>query len=365
MIKYIFKNKFVTFKGEYLSIHSAFKITIDTTKSGSSSDTFILPTTGEGYDFTVFWGDGTFSKHSGTPGNITHVYSSPDTYQIRIRGTFPRIYFFGVGDCQKLMSIDQWGTIEWLSFQDAFRGCSNMVGNWTDKPNVVNCANYAAAFRDCSEFNSPLNWNICTNNGTNMFTNCVKFNQPVTSVNFSGATAMTAMFDGCSEFNQSVSHFNTSGIITMQSAFRNCPKFNQPVSNFDTSSVENFLRTFLGCTAFNQSVSNFNTEKVTVFSNMFEKCPAFKQSLANFKIRNNANMAAMLLDSNINETGTSTNYDNTLIAWANDPSTSTGRTFRGGNSKYGAGAGKTARDLLRLATGSGGFGWTINDGGQL
>jgi hypothetical protein len=33
-----------------------FKMLIDTTQTGSASDTFILPTTGSGYDFSTDWG---------------------------------------------------------------------------------------------------------------------------------------------------------------------------------------------------------------------------------------------------------------------------------------------------------------------
>ncbi len=67
-------------------------------------------------------------------------------------------------------------------------------------------------------------------------------------------------------------------------------------------------------------------------------------------------------------TGLSTaNYDATLIAFdafvlANGTPKSI--SFHGGGSTYtGGGAAEAARDRLTLAIGSGGWGWTITDGG--
>jgi len=64
-------------------------LSIDTTKAGSASDTFILPAAGSGYDAVIKWGDGTRTNVTGTPGNITKVYSVAGTYQITISGIFP------------------------------------------------------------------------------------------------------------------------------------------------------------------------------------------------------------------------------------------------------------------------------------
>jgi hypothetical protein len=54
-----------------------FIITIDTTKAGSANDTFILPTTGAGYDAWVDWGDGTSDDYNA--GDVAfHVYDYDD-----------------------------------------------------------------------------------------------------------------------------------------------------------------------------------------------------------------------------------------------------------------------------------------------
>ena len=75
-----------------------FKITIDTAQTGSAADTFILPTAGAGtYDYYVDWGDGTAEANVTANTSQTHQYAASGIYQIKIRGTFPRIYFNNAG----------------------------------------------------------------------------------------------------------------------------------------------------------------------------------------------------------------------------------------------------------------------------
>jgi hypothetical protein len=307
-------NKLIKLNGGFLktSIETRFIITVDTTKIGSASDTFILPTTGLGYDCSIDWGDNTSSNHTGAPGNITHVYTMSGTYQIKISGTFPRIYFNNTGDRLKLMSIDNWGIGAWSSL--SFWGCANMVANYNDTPNLSNVTSVSYMFHSCTQFNGQLNWNTTNLQILNRcLYMCVNFNQPLL--------------------------WDTSNVVDMQYIFRGDNKFNQNL--------------------------NWNTEKVNTFNNTFLLCSTLKQDFSSFKIRNDADLTSMFQSCNLNSTGTSTNYDNTLIAWANDPLTSTGRVFNGGISKYGTGAGKTARDLLTLPVIDGGFGWTITDGGPI
>lgn len=267
-----------------------FKITVDTTKAGSVADTFVLPNyTSDTYDYYVDWGEGGAEEHITTAGNHSHTYASSGTYQIKIKGIFPQIYFNNAGDKAKLITIDNWGNIKWSSMLNAFYGCSNMQGNWIDCPNM-------------------------------------------TTASFS----CQGMFANCSSFNQSVANFNTAAVTNMGYMFYGCSAFNQSVANFNTAAVKNMSCMFSGCSAFNQSVANFNTAAVTSMSYMFSGCSAFKQSLATFSLASATNLSFMLNGCNINAAGTTTNYDATLISWAaqNPPNS---LSFNGGNSKYGEG----------------------------
>ena len=275
-----------------------FIITVDTTKAGSASNHFILPTTGAGYDCVVRWGDGTTSRHTGTPGNIDHKYATSGTYQIKIRGKFPRIFFNNTGDKLKLISIDQWGNVVWDSMGQAFYGCANMTGNYTDLPNVTSVTEMSYMFAGCSKFNSSVSFNTsAVTTMAYMFSGCSVFNKTVSSFNTSKVKSTSAMFNGCSAFNQSVSNFDTALVTNMSYMFQGCKYFNQSLSNFNTEKVKNMGYMFNVCDVFNQSVSNFNTSLVTNMESMFSNCKAFNQSVSNFNTANVTNMSQMFRDS--------------------------------------------------------------------
>ena len=155
---------------ETARIEDSFITTWQTENAGSATKTIVIPTTSYGYDCWIDWGDGSAEEHqTGTPGNITHVYSTAGIKVVKIRGTFPRIYFNNGGDKLKLLTIENWGNIEWSNMYGAFYGCANLKGNYTgyiNVPNTTNVTNMKYMFRDCAAFNSPVNFN--TSNVTDM-----------------------------------------------------------------------------------------------------------------------------------------------------------------------------------------------------
>ena len=288
-----------------------FIMTIDTEKITPGADTFNLPLPGVGtYDYYVDWGDGNAEEHFTTNTDQLHTYSTSGIYQISISGIFPHISFAGAGvEGRLVLSIDQWGDIIWGSMNGAFQGCQNMIGAYTDMPNTSLVTDMNSMFYNCYLFNSPVN-------------------------------------------------FDTSAVTNMAVMFSNCLAFNQSLASFDTSNVTDMSDMFYGATAFNQSVAHFDTSNVEWFFYMFNNCPAFKQSLANFSLASAQDIDWMLADSDINEVGTSTNYDATLVAWA-AADVPDGLVFDGGNSKY-SDTGQTARNSL-IAVDS----WDIYDGGHI
>ena len=97
-----------------------------TTRATSNSTSITIPTTGGGYNYEVDWNNDGIYDQTGITGNVTHDFGVAGTYTIRIRGTFPRIYFNGGGDRQKLLDVGQWGDLAWTVMNDAFYGCSNL-----------------------------------------------------------------------------------------------------------------------------------------------------------------------------------------------------------------------------------------------
>ena len=114
-----------------------FVTTWQTNNPGTSNSTSItIPTTGSGYNYDVDWNnDGTFDQF-GITGNVTHDYGTAGTYTVAIRGDFPRIYFNNTGDRQKILSVDQWGSVAWESMESAFFGCSNLSIWASDAPDL-------------------------------------------------------------------------------------------------------------------------------------------------------------------------------------------------------------------------------------
>lgn len=89
---------------------------------------------------------------------------------------------------------------------------------------------------------------------------------------------------------------------------------------------------------------------------MFYNCTSFKQSLATFNIPNVTFMTDILYNCNINNTGTTTNYDATLISWASQ-SVKNNLKLNAGASKYSSAATTSRTHLI------GAHSWTITDGG--
>ena len=281
----------------------AFITTWKTDNPGTSGSTEItIPTTGAGYNYSVDWGDG--NTDSSISGDITHTYASPGTYTVAINGDFPRIYFSFGGDKDKLMTIEQWGDIEWTSMERAFGGCTNLTSDAPDAPNLTAVTSLQRCFTNCSNFNGSIgNWNTAT------------------------ITDMTRTFHGTSSFNQNISGWNTAEVTIMQGMFQEA-------------------------TSFNQDITGWNTTKVIFLAEMFKGASAFDQNLGNWDIGLCTQMSSMFNSSGLSQI----NYDKTLQGWAAQ-TVQSNVTLGAVGIDYCTGA--AARAVL-----IGTYNWTINDGNE-
>lgn len=298
--------------GFFSSASKPFKMLIDTTKAGSASDTFIIPTYGSGYDAEVDWGDGNTTTISGTPGDVSHTYSSGGEYVVKIRelseGGFPRIYFNSAGDKLKLMEVQAWGTVAWSTMGKAFNGCSNLTLTATDNPNTKNVTSLLNIFRGCHSITSVdiTGWDI--GNVTNMSYMC------------SSMAGLTS--------------FDCSGCNTAK-----------------VTSFSNMLRSSASLSSFD--MSDCDTSNVTDMEYMFYECSSCNPDVSGFDITSLTTAKSMMQGSGFNQT----NYDLLLVAWEAQ-SENSNVVFHAGSAKYGAGAPATAKGVLVNTSG-----WTINDGG--
>ena len=176
----------------------------------------ILTSGKESYKYDIEWGDGTINRD--VIGSIVHTYSHSGVYQVKIAGKFPQIIFNyrDFADDLKLISIEQWGKIRWKSMSEAFSGCSNMVGNFTDSPDLSHVKSMEGMFDSAKLFNSDISdWDV------------------------SHVKEMSAMFSGAVSFNQNVENWDVSKVERMNSMFYNAKSFsNRDLSLWDVSNVE-------------------------------------------------------------------------------------------------------------------------------
>ncbi|MBX2929637.1 MAG: BspA family leucine-rich repeat surface protein [Saprospiraceae bacterium] len=275
-----------------------FITTWKTDNPGTSNSTSItIPTTGSGYNYEVDWDNDGVYDQTGITGSVTHDFGTAGTYTIRIRGSFPRIYFNNSGDRQKLLDIGQWGSIAWTSMASAFYGCSNLNISAADVPNLSGVTSMFSMFRRCTVLNSPANigdWNTATvTNMSNLFLWAVAFNQPVGNWNTAAVTNMSSLFDEAAAFDQPIGNWNTAAVTSMSGMFWNAATFNQPIGNWNTAAVTNMSWMFAGATAFNQPIGNWNTAAVTNMSHMFRQTAAFDQPIGNWNTAAVNNMSVM------------------------------------------------------------------------
>ena len=324
------------------------------------------PTSGTGYDYTIDWGDGTIETNLN--GFRSHTYTSNGTYTITIQGTFPAIAFGNNPDFRvpaQLVSVEQWGTNMWTNMTRAFSGCSNVVINATDRPNLSNTTSLEKMFDGTTNLvdngGELGNWDVSTiENMADMFRNS-GMNVNIGSWNVGNVVNFIGMFTGNTAFNQNISGWNigefVTGSINMRAMFDSASSFNNPLNAWDMSKVTNVSSMFGFATAFNQPLDNWNTSNVQNMGGMFFGASDFDQNVGDWNLSSVTAMAAMFQLAGLS----TTNYDATLIGWATqDPGetipTNISISFEGSQYCFGADARNTLTDTT-------GLNWNISDDG--
>lgn len=320
----------------------AFKLTIDTRNvtfpgNYSNANQFrITARSGVTYNYSIDWGDNQFDNN--VDNTITHTYLTPGIYTIAIIGDYPaHFYPTPFADNDKLLTIDQWGTIEWEILESSFYSCGGFTGyNATDTPDlsrvtdisrmfessnfngninnwdVSNVENMARTFIGMSLFNQPLNdWDVGNvTDMSDMFLSTRNFNQPLNQWDVSKVISMRRMFDGFSSnmaFNQNLNDWDVSSVRDMTSMFSFCVDFNQPLNNWVPSSVTTMEEMFDSTTSFNQDISSWDVSAVQSMNGMFRNATDFNQSLDNWTVSAVQNMASMFQNA--------TNFNQSLNQW--------------------------------------------------
>lgn len=283
-----------------------FVTTWTTSNTGTSNNNQIIIPVDESltYNYNVDWNNDGIIDEFGITGSVTHTYTTPGTYTIRISGDFPRIYFKNYQDNFKIISVDQWGAQAWISMSYAFDSCLHLQINANDVPNLSNVTDMSYMFNSTgSSLNQDIN-NWDTSNVVNMegMFRLAYFDQPLNNWDTSNVTNMSEMF-GYSSFNQDLNGWDTSNVTNMKSMFDSAREFNGEIGDWDTSSVTDMENMFYGARSFNQHIGNWNISNVTSFRSMFYRAYDFNRPLDNWAPSSVTNMDSMF------EQATSFNQD--------------------------------------------------------
>jgi surface protein len=184
-----------------------FAFTVDTTKAGSASGTFIIPSANS--DYTYSWAEVGGDLATGGPTDatqadqpvVTGVDGLVNFYIDQGTGTFNNFAFANAGDKLKIVSQEQWGTAVWAAsgLANAFFGCTNLtVTSVVDSPDLSATTNLTSMFRGASVFNGNISsWVVSpVKFMSNMFRDATAFNGDISSWNVAAATNMTTIFFG-------------------------------------------------------------------------------------------------------------------------------------------------------------------------
>ena len=201
-------------------------ITIWKTDNPGDSEDNQIEIPGSGTKYKIFWEEVGNPSNSGlvTATNSRIItFPKAGTYKVSISGGAPAFHRikFSSSNSKKIISIEQWGSIEWSSFREAFWGCRNLNSSATDTPDLKNVQNMRDMFTYCENFNGNISdWDV--SNITNMhgvFAVCKSFNQDISSWDVSKVTNMHTMFRGAESFNQDISSWDVSNVTAMSAMF--------------------------------------------------------------------------------------------------------------------------------------------------
>ena len=227
------------------------------------------------YDYIIEWGDGGTS--TGSSKTIIHQYETTGTYTISISGTFPGVKFYGEESSGSILSIENWGTIDWQSMKGAFYGCSNLVCNAHDVPDLSNVTDMSYMFYGARSFTSDLSsWDVSSViNMSSMFFSALFFNSDLNGWDVSNVTDISNMFYMAIIFTSDLSSWDVSNVTDMNGLFSGAIAFNSDLSTWGVTNVTDMGSMFWTATSFNSDLSTWDVSNVTVMNKMFNDATAF------------------------------------------------------------------------------------------
>lgn len=232
----------------------------------------------------------------------------------------------------KLLRVEQWGDIEWSSFDNSFEGASNLLVTASDNPDLGGVTDMSYAFAGTQNLNQNVtNWDMSNvTNTRGMFAGVTYFNQDISSWNVSNVTIMDSMFAGATNFDQDLGNWNVgnvtsmaylfagsssmnglatkgnavaksagiggwdvSKVVNMEGMFQNATSFNQEIGGWDVSKVVNMEGMFQNAMSYNQGIGGWDVSKVVNMKNMFQNATSYNQGIGGWDVSKVINMEGM------------------------------------------------------------------------
>jgi len=339
----------------------AFIIEVKTDNAGTSNDNQFQFTGAQGdYDVVAKQNDIVVANFNDLSNQETITLPSAGIYDLEVfpkaSNGFNRIEFGGVGDRNKILDTKNWGNIVWASFENAFRGCSNMLVTATDIPDLSNVTDMSYMFRNASSANPDTsNWNVSSvTDMSYMFESASSANPNTSNWDVSSVTDMGFMFESASSANPNTSNWDVSNVTNMRRMFRDATSANPDVSNWDVSSVTDMSFMFLGASSANPNTSNWDVSNVTDMKAMFRFATVANPDTSNWDVSSVTDMSFMFEDSALSVENLTAIYQN----WS-QLNLQQNVSFSAGSTKYNP-SGQAGRDILVNT-----YNWIITDGGQV
>lgn len=302
-----------------------------TTWSTTDGEINIPTKSGETYNYDIIWtnltnatqGDGSITGQAGD--YLITGLNNGDIYQIEISGTFPSIEFANnASERDKILTVEQWGDISWLSFQNAFYGCSNLTITAADAPDLTLVTDMSSSFQNATSFNQSIeHWDVSNvQDFSNMFRGASLFDQPLDGWTVSAALDMSHMFRDADAFNRDLNSWVPSLVQDMSRMFYSAGSFDGAIGNWDVSSVLTMESMFFLATDFNQPLAGWSatTGMVQDMSQMFRQATSFDQPLNAWDVSSVSDMSGMFLGA--------TSFDQDLNGWITSNLQNLSNTFQ-------------------------------------
>lgn len=254
-------------------------LTINTQIGGvSATNQYKLPLRpGESYNFIATINGVDLPVHT-TDVSPTYTFPSEGQHNFEIRGAddslplegFSGIYVNNTDDTSKLITIVQWGSMQWTSFESAFYGCSLLTAAATDEAPIGTATDFSSCFRNCTQFFSiGDNWDFSNATDLHLFARSSGI------VTFAPASHGDNILDMSEAFRAAqslvtIGTFSTSSCTNINSMCSSATKLT------DISGFTNLSSVITGNTAFFNiaitEVPALNLVSCTSAGIMFENC---------------------------------------------------------------------------------------------